>query len=341
MRVAIVNDSLLAREVIRRSVLVRPDVTIAWVATNGAEAIERCCNDRPDLILMDLVMPNVDGVTATAHIMRECPCPILIVTVSIDRNATPAFAAMGAGAVDVMALPDDWRHGNELLQKISQIERLHQPLPFRSRPRNLSSTTLRPGMPLILIGASAGGPVALAELLGSLPREFAAGIVLAQHLDARFADEFIRWLQKQTPLRVRRACQDDAVEAGTVLVSSENRNLVFQGDGRLGYTREPVSYHVPSIDALFFSANGLPGAHLAAVLLTGMGADGAAGMKALRESGHLTIAQDETSSALYGMPRAAARLGAAREILPLAEIAPRLRTFVCRMSYDAHGKKID
>jgi chemotaxis response regulator CheB len=246
MRVAIVNDSVLAREVIRRSVLVRPDVTIAWVATNGAEAVEWCCKDRPDLILMDLVMPEVDGVAATAQIMRSCPCPILIVTVSINRNTTPAFAAMSAGAIDVMALPADWRHGNELLQKISQIERLHHPLPFRSRPRRPFSTAPDPGMPLILIGASAGGPAALAELLGSLPREFAAGIVLAQHLDARFADEFICWLQKQTPLR---------------------------------------------------------------------------------EAGHLTIAQDETSSALYGMPRAAARLGAAREVLPLARIAPRLKTF--------------
>jgi two-component system response regulator WspF len=328
MRVAIVNDSLLAREVIRRSVLVRPDVKIAWVAANGAEAIERCRGDRPDLILMDLVMPDVDGVAATAQIMRICPCPILIVTVSIDRNTTPAFAAMSAGAIDVMALPADWRHGDELLQKISQIERLQQPLPLRSRPQVHSSTTAsRPGMPLILIGASAGGPAALAKLLGSFPREFAAGIVLAQHLDARFAEDFIRWLQKQTPLRVRCARQDDAMEAGTVLVSSENCNLVFQENGRLGYTREPVGYHVPSIDALFFSANGLPSSHLAAVLLTGMGADGAAGMKALRDAGHLTIAQDETSSALYGMPRAAARLGAAREILPLASIAPRLKTF--------------
>jgi two-component system response regulator WspF len=327
MRVAIVNDSLLAREVIRRSVLVRPDVTIAWVATNGAEAIEQCGKDRPDLILMDLVMPDVDGVAATTQIMRSCPCPILIVTVSIDRNTTPAFAAMSAGAIDVMALPADWRHGDELLQKISQIERLHHPLPFRSWPRSPFSAAPRPAMPLILIGASAGGPAALAELLGALPREFVAGIVLAQHLDARFADEFIRWLQKQTTLRVRRACQDDAVEAGTVLVSSENRNLVFQENARLSYTREPVSYHVPSIDALFLSANGLPSPRLAAVLLTGMGADGAAGMKALREAGHLTIAQDETSSALYGMPRAAARLGAAQEILPLAGIAPRLKRF--------------
>jgi two-component system, chemotaxis family, response regulator WspF len=327
MRVAIVNDSLLAREVIRRSVLVRPDVTIAWVATNGAEAIERCCHDRPDLILMDLVMPDVDGVTATAQIMRDCPCPILIVTVSIDRNTSPAFAAMGVGAIDVMALPPDWRHGNELLQKISQIERLHQPVPLRSRPQSPSLTGSRPGTPLILIGASAGGPAALAEVLGSLPGEFAAGIVLAQHLDTRFADELINWLQKQTPLRVRHARQDDPVEAGTVLVSSENRNLVFQENGRLAYTREPVGHHVPSIDALFFSANGLPSPRLAAVLLTGMGADGAAGMKALREAGHLTIAQDETSSALYGMPRAAARLGAAREILPLARIALRLKTF--------------
>ena len=328
MRVAIVNDSLLAREVIRRSVLVRPDVTIAWAATNGAEAIERCRHDRPDLILMDLVMPDVDGVAATAQIMRICPCPILIVTVSIDRNTASAFAAMSVGAIDVMALPADWRHGDELLQKIRQIERLQQPLPLRSRSWNLSSTAVsRPGMPLILIGASAGGPAALAELLGSLPGGFAAGIVLAQHLDARFADEFIRWLQKQTPLRVRRARQDDTVEAGTILVSSENRNLVFQESGRLGYTHEPVSYHVPSIDALFFSANGLPSPRLAAVLLTGMGADGAAGMKALRDAGHLTIAQDETSSALYGMPRAAARIGAAREILPLTWIAARLKTF--------------
>jgi len=176
-----------------------------------------------------------------------------------------------------------------------------------------------------LIGASAGGPAAVAAIIKQLPADFRAAIVLAQHVDSVFVPTLATWLSQQGVLPVRVAVEGDRPESGRMLVADSKRHLVFKSRHRLGYTTVPEnSAHYPSIDTFFQSAARFCSANDVAILLTGMGRDGAAGLKLLREAGVMTIAQDAPSSAVYGMPKAAAEADAAKEILALNAIAPRL-----------------
>jgi two-component system, chemotaxis family, response regulator WspF len=188
---------------------------------------------------------------------------------------------------------------------------------------------------LLIIGASAGGPAAFAAILGKLPANFPAAIVIAQHLDAVFVQTFAQWLGQQSPFPVGIAMQGDHLTPGKVLLADSNKHLIFTGRRRLGYTPHPEDSHFhPSIDVLFESAAKLCGPGVVAVLLTGMGRDGARGLKALRDTGATTIAQDADSSAVYGMPKAAAEALAAKEILPLDSIPGRLTTL-----FQQNGKR--
>jgi chemotaxis response regulator CheB len=325
MNIAIVNDSVLALEAIRRVVTSVPRHRVLWTASDGREAVMRCEAQKPDLILMDMLMPNVDGIEATRRIMLAHPCPILVVTASVRGNSSAVFQAMGAGALDVVATPslDDLAGREALLQKIEQLERLaHDAFPA---PARRSRETGHPAPGAVLIGSSAGGPAALAALLGALPPDFAAGIVIVQHVDERFAEELAQWLHSRSAVPVRAAREGDIPTCGEALLAARSEHLIFGKDGALGYTSHPEDVHYrPSVDRLFESALTGWTKPLVGVLLTGMGRDGARGLKLLRNAGHFTIAQDEATSALYGMPKAAAECGAACEILPLNRIAPRL-----------------
>jgi two-component system response regulator WspF len=325
MNIAIVNDSVLAVEAIRRVVASEPRHRVLWTARDGREAVMRCKAEQPDLILMDMLMPNVDGIEATRQIMLAHPCPILVVTASVRGNSSAIFQAMGAGALDVVATPslDDPADREALLQKIEQLERLaHDAIPTPVRaPREVG--TPAPGV--VLIGSSAGGPAALATLLGALSPDFPAGIVIVQHVDERFAEELAQWLHSRSAVPVRAAREDDIPTRGEALLAARSEHLIFRKGGALGYTPHPEDVHYrPSVDRLFESALTGWTKPLVGVLLTGMGRDGARGLKLLRNAGHFTIAQDEATSALYGMPKAAAECDAACEILPLNRIAPRL-----------------
>jgi two-component system, chemotaxis family, response regulator WspF len=184
-------------------------------------------------------------------------------------------------------------------------------------------------MMLVAIGASAGGPSALATVLGALPKDFPAAVVVIQHVDAHMAQGMAEWLAAQSALPVRVAVEGDRPAAGSVLLAGTGDHLVLKAATRLGYCAEPIdNVYRPSVDAFFESVGRLWRGSAIGVLLTGMGRDGAAGLKALRDQGRHTIAQDQESSAVYGMPRAAAKIGAAVDILPLARIAPRLVTLV-------------
>jgi len=184
---------------------------------------------------------------------------------------------------------------------------------------------------LVAIGASAGGPVALGTILSQLPKEFPAAILVAQHVDAEFVPALVSWLARQCRLSVRTATQGDVPQPGTILIAAGEAHLVFSSPNRLAYTCLPAdSAYRPSVDVLFKSIlQHWPG-RVAAVLLTGMGRDGAEGLRLLRVGGHYTIAQDRTSSAVYGMPKAATEMDAATEVLALDQIAPRLSAAVAR-----------
>ncbi|NHV25655.1 chemotaxis response regulator protein-glutamate methylesterase [Burkholderia sp. D-99] len=328
MNIGIVNDLPLAVEAMRRAIARRPEHRVLWVATDGAQAVELCASQPPDVVLMDLVMPKFDGIEATRRIMRsERPCAILIVTSCIGANAWRVFEAMGAGALDAVDTPrlGDGSAGDTtrlLLAKIDQIGRL---LDAPGGARLAGTPPRTGGGPLIAIGASAGGPGALASILGGLPADFNAPIVIVQHVDRAFAEGMAQWLDGQTRIAVRVACEGDRPQPGVALLAATDDHLRITRAGTLEYTREPAATpYRPSVDVFFNSLTEHWPGRVIGVLLTGMGRDGAIGLKALRMKGYHTIAQDEATSAVYGMPKAAATLGAARAILPLGRIAGEL-----------------
>lgn len=331
MKIAIVNDMPMAVEALRRALAFEPEHQVLWVAANGAEAVRLCAEQTPDLILMDLIMPVMDGVEATRRIMAETPCAIVIVTVDRKQNVHRVFEAMGHGALDVVDTPslgagDARDAAAPLLRKILNIGWLigqQRPATTRTVSAPLREASQRRG--LVAIGSSAGGPAALEVLLKGLPREFPASIVLVQHVDQVFAAGMAEWLSGVSGLPVRLACEGEPPQPGQVLLAGTNHHIRLMQGGQLAYTAEPVNeIYRPSINVFFESVARYWTGDAVGVLLTGMGRDGAQGLKQMRQRGFLTIAQDQQSSAVYGMPKAAAAIDAAVEIRPLERIAGRL-----------------
>ena len=337
MRIGIANDMGLAREALRRVVLSSPANEVAWMAKDGAEAVALARADVPDLILMDLIMPGTDGVEATRRIMGESPCAILVVTATISAQLSKVYQAMGYGALDAIDTPTLGPRGEIagaalLLHKIEIIGKLlgkpaQKPGERYGRPESAPSRSPlspigRALNPLVILGASTGGPQALAEVLSELPATLNAGIIIVQHVDAAFAPGLGQWLSEQARRRVLLATAGHQPVAGEILLSGTDDHLLLGEDRRLHYSPEPKeSSYRPSVDVFFNSAAQnwpRPGV---AVLLTGMLRDGAQGLLNLRHRGWRTIAQDESSSVVWGMPKAAVEIGAAEEVVPLSRIA--------------------
>ncbi len=337
MRIGIANDMGLAREALRRVVLSSPANEVAWMAKDGAEAVALARADIPDLILMDLIMPGTDGVEATRRIMGESPCAILVVTATITAHLSKVYQAMGYGALDAIDTPTLGPLGEIagaalLLHKIEIIGKLlgkpaQKPVERHEQSATAASVSStfpaeRVLNPLVILGASTGGPQALAEVLSKLPVNLNAGIIIVQHVDAMFAPGLGQWLSEQARRQVFLAADGHQPALGEILLSGTDDHLVMGEDRRLHYSAEPKenSYR-PSVDVFFNSAAQnwpRPGV---AVLLTGMLRDGAQGLLNLRRLGWRTIAQDESSSVVWGMPKAAVEIGAAEEVVPLSRIA--------------------
>ncbi len=334
MRIAIVNDLAMAVESLRRVICSSGLHHLAWVARTGADAVEMCKDDVPDLILMDMVMPGMNGVQATRKIMRECPCPILIVTSSVTSHASMVFEAMGAGALDAVVTPvlageTKTASAETLLNKIAMIGKLRGPAvssvyPTRAiaRPAAAADADIPQ---LVAIGCSTGGPRAVVTLLNSFPPHFNAAVVIIQHMDKKFVAGFADWLHQQSPLPVMVPEDGTAVRPGRVYLPGTRDHVRINGAGELIYskTTEECFYH-PSVDIFFNSIAETYQQRCIGVLLTGMGRDGGAGLLALRRRGYLTIAQDKQSSVVYGMPRYASELEAAVKILPIEKIGSEI-----------------
>jgi chemotaxis response regulator CheB len=333
MRVAIVNDEPVAVESLRRALAAAPEHRLAWVARDGGEAVARCVTDCPDVLLMDLLMPVMDGVEATRRIMAAPPCAILIVTGDVTRNTSKVFAAMGAGALDVVATPtlagDAVASTRALMSKIRLVGQVG--VPTRA-PRSVpSDASVPPLAGLVAIGASAGGPPAVAQVLRDLPRDLNAAILVVQHVDSEFVESMADWFDSQASFTVSVARAGIAPQAGHVYVAAGDAHLVVRANQTLGSEREPANaLYRPSADVLFDSVAANWRGTAVGIVLSGMGRDGAAGLGRLRAAGARTVAQDEASSAVYGMPRAAAEANAATDVLPLDRIAPFLTTLLRR-----------
>jgi two-component system response regulator WspF len=344
MRIAIANDLRMAQEILKSAVARIPGASVAWLASDGAEACARCASDRPDLILMDMVMPVMDGAKATARIMRDSPCPILVVTSTIEGNLDLVYDALSAGAIDAVQTPSAAALSSPggldaLLRRIALVRSLHAPgHAHAAAPAGIAQA--QPAVPyvpctpagtaaapqvggirnLLAIGASTGGPQALAAVLGAIPRGTLPPTVIVQHIDRDFAPGLAQWLAGVTGHDVQAGLPGDEVRAGRALVAASGDHVVLAGT-RLQSRAEPRDcLFRPSVDVLFCSLACDTSHAGTAVLLTGMGRDGAAGLLQLRKAGWRTIAQDEASSAVWGMPGAAITLGAAERVLPAERI---------------------
>ena len=326
MKIGIVNDVRAACEALRRVVDSLPDHEIAWTAANGVEAVAMAKRHRPDLILMDLIMPHLDGVEATRQIMASAPCAILVVTATVSGNISLVYEAMGHGALDAVDTPilgpaGEVSGAGALVEKIGTIAKLIGATVAR-RP---AATTARSAPPrLLAIGASTGGPKAVSDLLVALPRDWNVATVIVQHVDVAFSQGLAKWLGDRTGRPVRVAEHGQTPQAGDVLLAGTNDHMILAKSRQLEYSIEPKDvFFRPSVDVFFSSVAEHWPRTGAAILLTGMGRDGAAGLAKLRARGWHTIAQDEKTSVVWSMPKAAIDAGAACEVLPIDQM-PRV-----------------
>jgi two-component system chemotaxis response regulator CheB len=342
LRVLVIEDSLTVRRRLCETLAADAGIEVVGEAEDGRRAIELCQSLRPDVMTMDMMLPVMTGLAATEYIMAHCPTPILVVSSSINRGELfRTYDALAAGAVDVLEKPrGDEPEGHweqrfldtvKLVARIRVITHLRARAGVGVRPAAIAQSPAidpTPGRPcrLIAIGASTGGPGAIVEVLRGLPPQMRAPVLLVLHINEPFGTAFADWLDAQTPRRVAFARDGQPVTdvAGRVALAPPGQHLLVR-QGRLQLTRTPERHSCrPSVDVLFESVAADCGTTAAGCLLTGMGRDGAAGLLAMRRAGGSTIAQDEATSVIYGMPREAALLGAAMQVLPLSDIGPAL-----------------
>ncbi|MCX7413101.1 MAG: chemotaxis-specific protein-glutamate methyltransferase CheB [Planctomycetia bacterium] len=325
MRIGIVNDMRAACEALRRVVNSLPDHEIAWTATDGVEAIAMAKRDRPDLILMDLIMPHLDGVQATRQIMGSAPCAILVVTATVSGNISLVYEAMGFGALDAVDTPmlgpaGEVSGAGALVEKIGMIAKLVGSTSESRKPARPAAGAAPPR--LLVIGASTGGPKAISDLLLPLPREWNVATIIVQHVDVAFSQGLAKWLGDRTGRAVRVAEHGQQPLPGDVLLAGTNDHLVLSKSRVLEYCEEPKEvFFRPSVDVFFQSVAEFWPQAGTALLLTGMGKDGATGLLKLRSRGWHTIAQNESSSVVWSMPKAGIDLGAASEVLSIDQMA--------------------
>jgi two-component system chemotaxis response regulator CheB len=342
IRVLLVDDSPMVLHILQRLLSRSPEIQVVGTAADGREALELVPSLNPDVICIDLYMPVMDGLEFTREVMANYPRPILAVSVAVEPGSPNIFRLLEAGAVDIMPKPRDILTGdldqaaNELASKIRILAGVHV---FR-RHNNARGAPVaklapkpailpRPQTPvrMVVIGASTGGPQALHEILAHLPATFPVPVVCIQHIGSNFLSEMVTWLNEVSPLPVRKAAHGETAQAGVVYFAPEDAHLEWDDSGRFALSlAAPLEGHRPSVTVTMRAAARCFGAAAAGVLLTGMGRDGAEGMASIAAAGGITIAQDEASSVVYGMPKQAVELGAVLHILPLDQIAPALVT---------------
>jgi two-component system chemotaxis response regulator CheB len=347
--VLVVDDSAVVRQAF--SMLLSRVFTVD-TAADPLIASRRIERRRPDVIVLDLQMPRMDGLTFLRQIMRTDPIPVVICSVAAARGSETAMRALEEGGVDVIAKPAIGVReflAESALMLVDTIAaachaRVGRPRPRLSPPQFPSAGTApvdTRASAVVAIGASTGGTEALRVVLESLPRD-APPVVVVQHMPPGFTTAFAKRLNETTAMEVKEAVSGDAVIPGRVLLAPGNRHLALCRSGASTFVQvfegELVSRHRPSVDVLFRSVARTAGANALGILLTGMGDDGAAGLLELRNAGASTVAQDESTSVVFGMPKEAIKRGAAGQILPLHEIAAAILRHTALLSSRASAR---
>jgi two-component system chemotaxis response regulator CheB len=336
IRVLVVDDSPTMRDLLVAILASDPGVSVVATASDGDEAVEKTVDLRPDLITMDIRMPRYDGVAAIRAIMRKQPTPIVVLcSGSGDRTLKTGFNALKAGALEVIEKPhfgsgeDVARFARDLIATVKLMAEVHVVrLPYESgefAPITSSDEAARPAIDAVGICSSTGGPAALEYLFRRLPATFAAPIVVVQHITEGFLHGLVDWLNRDSQLEVRIAQEGERVRPGAIYFAPEHHHLAFAPGGIVVYRDDgPIRSHKPSGEILFSSLAECYGGRSMGVILTGMGEDGSDGLEQLARRGGIVLAQDEATSAIFGMPRAAIERQAATEVLALDRIAERI-----------------
>jgi len=327
-RVVVVEDSLVQRAHLVYVLQADGDIQVVGQAVGAAEAIRLVQALRPDVVTLDLQIPDGGGQYAIEQIMAFSPTPILVLSSTVtNRGSQEAVEALLAGALDALPKPTTWDEGAEralrdrvrALQRVSVVRHSRgKGLPERSARQTPPGREV--GRAVLAIGASTGGPSALAVVLSGLAG-LRASVLVVQHLHADFVDGLVSWMARASALPVQLAVHGEQLRPGVVYIAPGGAHLKLGTGHQIELNTNPPAVHRPSVDVLFSSVAQRAEGPKAGVLLTGMGEDGAAGLLELRQRRGLTIAQDQATSAVFGMPQAAQRLGAAARVLPLAEIA--------------------
>jgi two-component system chemotaxis response regulator CheB len=332
IRVLVVDDSATVRELLVRMLQGDPGLQVVGVARDGEEAVRLAARLKPDVITMDIRMPRMDGFQATKKIMQQTPTPIVVVSASVEsEDLKITFNAIRAGALTVVEKPrgpagpgyeairDDLVTTVRLMSEVKVVRRWATGMLKRREPVSLR-TDVRTAA--VAIAASTGGPAALHQVLGAMPADFPVPVVVVQHIARGFCQGMVHWLDGATKLRVETAQQGEALKAGCVLVSPDDRHLSVTHDGRvLLRTRKPEDRLCPSADLLFESVAEAYGRKALGVILTGMGRDGVVGLRRMKAGGGRVLAQDEESCVVFGMPKEAIAAGVVDRVVPLEGMA--------------------
>lgn len=352
IRVLLVDDSPLVLHVLQRLLSRSPEIQVVGTAANGKEALDLLPDLNPDVICTDLHMPVMNGLEFTREVMAKYPRPILVVSVSVEAGSPNVFRLLDAGAVDVFPKPrathdtdfdeiaDELASRIRILAGVRVIRRSN-----RTESAAVASPTIIPSRPkspprIVVIGASTGGPQALRDILSRLPAAFPLPVVCVQHIGGSFLSGLVDWLADACRLTVRKAVHGETPQAGVVYFAPEDTHLEWDSGGRfLLAMTPPVDGHLPSITVTMQAAARCFGSSAVGVLLTGMGRDGADGMASIAAARGITLAQDESSSVVYGMPKEAVAQGAVQHILPLEQIAPALESLANNGSIAGANRK--
>ncbi len=337
LRAVVIDDSPTARQLIEQILHRDPELHVIGQASDGASGVEMVQRLKPDVVVMDIEMPRMNGFEATEEIMATTPTPIVIATASVHRqNVDHAMQALRAGALTLLArprgpdAPEFEREARELIDTVKsmahvKVVRRNRGHAFSQPPASVPVGKVDRQAEVVAIAASTGGPPALQRLLGSLPSDFPLPILIVQHISHGFTSAFSSWLDSMIGLHVKLATAGELLKPATVYIAPEDRHLGVSSRLSIELSAQPpIGGFRPSGTFLFESIAQTFGPATLAVILTGMGQDGDIGLHAVRGAGGMVIAQDEASCVIYGMPRAAVEAGLANLVLPLDAIAGEL-----------------
>lgn len=324
--VLIIDSSEVSRRILRRIIESDPDIEFLAEASYADESLYLVQEKKPDVILIDISVPNNDGVKATSKIMAFCPTPIILLTVSTDTACMKnAFEALACGASEVCEKPvaankntDDFLKLVKLVSKVKVIT--HLAGKHNNNDSKKNTDPIR-NQNVILIAASTGGPNALNQVLSKIDPRIKAGIIVAQHIAKGFMPGLVSWLSQECKMEIREATSGDKLQQGLILFCPAGKHAKFTSSGAIKLIENPYEQIAPSADILFDSGAEVFGAKSVGVVLTGMGSDGARGLLKIKEYGGITIAQDEKTSVVFGMPKKAINLNAAQKVLAVDKIA--------------------